>query len=43
MIKKLKDVLANQKKKKQLEEYRQLLKGEPRRRPAAKTSNIGPG
>ena len=40
MFKKLKETLQNQKKKKQLEEYRQLLKGEPKRRPAAKTSNI---
>ena len=36
MIKKLKDVLANQKKKKQLEEYRQLLNPKPPRRPALK-------
>lgn len=42
MFKKLKETLENSKKKKQLEKYRQLLKGEPARRPAAKTTNIGP-
>ena len=43
MFKEFKERREKSKKQRQLKEYRRMLKGEPRTRPAAKTTNIGPG